>query len=109
MILSDGGSFYGIAMPTYTFSSVLWRWKARSDSWYFVTLPPEQSAELRELPRPPRGFGSIRVKVTIGRSTWSTSVFPDAERGYVLPVKRGVRDAEGIEHEDVVAVTVEVV
>jgi hypothetical protein len=98
-------------MPTYTFSAPLWRWEARADSWYFITLPKDESDELRDIPRPPRGFGSIQVKVTIGGSTWSTSVFPDAQRSgcYVLPVKRAVRDAEGIEHDDTVEVTVEVV
>jgi hypothetical protein len=75
----------------------LWQWAARTDSWWFVTVPPEQSDELAELPLPPRGFGSIKVTVTIGATTWSTSVFPsDEQRGYVLPIKRAVRTAEGI-------------
>jgi hypothetical protein len=75
----------------------LWQWAARTDSSWFVTVPPEQSDELAELPLPPRGFGSIKVTVTIGATTWSTSVFPsDEQRGYVLPIKRAVRTAEGI-------------
>lgn len=98
-------------MATYTFTAPLWRWEARSASWYFVTMPQDDSDDLRELPRPPRGFGSVKVIATIGASSWSTSVFPDAQRSgcYVLPVKRSVRDAEGIDHEDIVEVTVEVV
>lgn len=93
-----------------TFTARLWRWESRSDSWYFVTLPQEFSDELRELPRPPRGFGSIRVRVTLGSTSWSTSVFPDAQRSgcYVVPVKRSVRDAERVGHEDAVELTVEV-
>lgn len=39
----------------------------------------------------------VRVEVTIGASTWRTSLFPDGRRGtYVLPVKRAVRTAEGL-------------
>jgi hypothetical protein len=98
-------------MPTYEFAAPLWRWEARNDSWYFVTVPQDDSDELRELPHPPRGFGSIKVRATIGSSTWSTSVFPDVRRSgcYVLPVKRGVRDAEGIGHDDLLQVTIETV
>jgi hypothetical protein len=90
------------------FSAPLWRWSARSESWWFVTVPPELSDELAELPLPPRGFGSIKVMATIGATTWSTSVFPsDQQRGYVLPVKKAVRAAEGIIDGATVDVAVE--
>jgi len=79
------------------FAAPLWQWQARTDSWWFVTVPPEQSDELADLPLPPRGFGSIRVRVTVGRTTWTTSVFPsDSDGGYVLPMKKKVREAEGL-------------
>jgi hypothetical protein len=91
-----------------TFTAPLWRWSSRSDSWWFVTVPPEQSDELAELPLPPRGFGSIKVTATLGGTTWSTSVFPsDEQRGYVLPVKRAVRVAEGVADGGTVTVTLE--
>lgn len=97
-------------MASYQFAAPLWRWESRSDSWYFITMPQDHSDELRERPLPPRGFGSIKVRATIGATSWSTSVFPDAKRSgcYVLPVKRSVRDAEGIDHEDLVEVAIEV-
>ena len=61
------------------------------------------------VPRPPKpGFGSIRVEVTLGGSTWRTSIFPDSKAGcYVLPVKKAVRTAEGVEIGDRVDVMVE--
>jgi hypothetical protein len=94
------------------FDAELWIWDARrTDSWTFVSLPAEASEEIRELTDGPRrGFGSVRVKVTIGGSTWRTSIFPDGARGvYVLPVKRGVRRAESLDVGDVAAVTVELI
>lgn len=93
----------------YTFTAALWEWPSRT-TWYFVTLSADASADIRAQPRPPRpGFGSIRVHVTLGASRWSTSIFPDSQSGcYVLPVKKSVRQAEGIEADDVVAVVVEV-
>jgi len=79
------------------FDGDVFRWEARTDSeWYFVALPPELSADIRETQTFRRGFGGVRVDVTIGASTWRTSIFPQADGGYVLPLKRAVRDAERI-------------
>ena len=41
----------------------------------------------------------------IGSSQWATSVFPDGARGtYVLPVKKSVRAAEGLDAGDTLPV-----
>ena len=89
------------------FDAELWIWDARrSDNWAFVSLPAEASEDIRELATGSRrGFGSVRVQVTVGGSTWTTSIFPDSARGYVLPIKRAVRDAEGLDVGDLVSVT----
>lgn len=39
------------------FDAEVFRWTAREQDWYFAALPPELSAEIRELPKPRRGFG----------------------------------------------------
>jgi hypothetical protein len=49
----------------------------------------------------------VRVRATVGGSTWTTSIFPDKARGYVLPLKRPVRAAEGLDVGDVATVSVE--
>lgn len=95
-----------------TFDAELWIWDARrSETWTFVTLPVEPSEDIRELADGPRrGFGSVRVRVTLGSSTWTTSIFPDKGSGsYVLPVKRAVRNAEGLDVGDIATVTVEII
>jgi len=92
------------------FDAELWIWDARrAGTWTFVTLPADASEEIRDLTGGRRrGFGSLRVRVTIGGSTWTTSIFPDAARGaYVLPIKRAVRTKEGLEAGDTATVTVE--
>jgi hypothetical protein len=96
----------------FVFDAELWLWEARrDDSWTFVSLPVDASEEIRDVTGPPaRGFGSVRVRVTVGGSTWATSIFPDSARGsYVLPVKRAVRKAEAIEAGDTATVTVELI
>lgn len=92
------------------FDAELWEWDARrADSWTFVSLPVGASEEIRDVTGPRRGFGSVRVRVTVGATTWTTSVFPDKGRGvYVLPVKSAVRRAEGLGAGDVAAVSLEV-
>ncbi|HZN73526.1 MAG TPA: DUF1905 domain-containing protein [Micromonosporaceae bacterium] len=92
------------------FEAELWIWDARrADSWTFVSLPADASEEIRELAGGTRrGFGSLRVRVTVGGSTWTTSIFPDSARGtYVLPIKRRVREAEALVAGDVATVEIE--
>ncbi|GAA1939717.1 DUF1905 domain-containing protein [Agromyces allii] len=92
----------------FEFTSPLWEWTARAE-WYFVTVPDEASADIREIPRPPRGFGSVRVRVQVGGSSWATSIFPDSTVGcYVLPIKKSVRVAEGLVEGGEVAVSLTV-
>ncbi len=103
------GAGRSVAGMRLTFSAPLWRWQVRTDSsWWFVTVPPDESDTLAELPLPPRGFGSIKVTATVGATSWTTSVFPsDEQRGYILPMKRSVRLAEAIEPGATVRVTLE--
>lgn len=86
---------------TYDFEAPLWQWQARDaspGSWFFVSLPYDAADEIEAVAGPGKGFGSVRVEVTIGSSTWRTSVFPSAEeKTYVLPVKKPVRAAEGLD------------
>ena len=88
-------------------------WNAESmGAWHFVTLPREVSDEIREISDaagPRRGFGSVRVEVTVGATSWLTSVFPEGDtKCYVLPMKKSVRLAEDIELGDIVEVSVHV-
>lgn len=81
----------------YRFDAELWLWDGEA-AWHFVTLPEDVSDDIGVRATARRGFGSVRVRVTVGASTWATSVFPDSKRGaYLLPVKRQVREAEGLE------------
>lgn len=94
------------------FDAELWIWQARrTDRWVFVSLPADASEEIRDRAGGScRGFGSLRVRVTIGGSTWLTSIFPGSGDGpYVLPVKRSVRTSEGLDVGDVATTTVEII
>jgi hypothetical protein len=92
----------------YRFRARLWVHTGQA-AWHFVTLPHDIADDIAELTAPTRrGFGSVRVRVTIGSTTWETSVFPDTKAAsFVLPVKKPVRAAEGIVVDDTIDVTLE--
>ncbi len=49
-----------------------------------------------------RGFGSVKVSVRVGGSTWETSLFPQKSGGWFLPIRKPVRLAEDLDFGDVV-------
>ena len=89
---------------SWTFESEVFSWDGdQPGSWRFARVPVDVSDELRMGER--RGFGSVKVRATIGQTSWETSVFPEkATDSFVLPVKKSVRQAEGIDDGDVVAI-----
>jgi Domain of unknown function (DUF1905) len=91
------------------FESEVFRWDARSDSdWFLTSVPAELSEEIREIPRPRRGFGSVRVRARVGDSDWSTSIFPSSDGTYALPLKRAVMRAESLAEGGPVTVRLQV-
>jgi hypothetical protein len=85
----------------------MWKGEA-AGRWYFVTVPEEQSDEIRaHALASPRGFGSVRVEARIEGVTWRTSVFPLNSGGYILPVKADVRRRAGIAAGDEVTLKLE--
>lgn len=86
----------------------MWLWNGEGGSWHFITVPPEESADIRAHSLLNRGgFGSVRVEATIAEVTWRTSVFPQKSGGYLLPVKADVRRRSGIAAGDEVTVELE--
>ena len=79
-------------------------------AWHFLYIDKRQSETIREKHSQKKaGFGSIRVTVTVGKSKWKTSIFPDKQSGtYLLPLKKQIRQAEGIDADDVVNFTLEI-
>lgn len=98
-------------MVQHVFHAEIWEHSPGDPgSWHFLTLPADVSEEISIEAGPREGFGSVRVEVSIGSSTWRTSLFPDSSAGsYVLPVKKPVRRAEGLYAGETCQVTLEVV
>ena len=103
-------------METVRHVAKLWHWSGgKGAGWFFLTIDDgagetlSATALMRRLETGTRaGFGSLRVHARIGGSRWQTSVFPQKERGWLLPVKAAIRRAEAIGEGDQVAIVLEV-
>ncbi len=86
------------------------RWSGDKATWYFIVLTGDVVGEIHYAAMGrTRGFGSVKVRATIGATTWQTSIFPDKRSGgFVLPVKAAVRSAETMHEGDIIAVTLQI-
>ena len=115
---SGSGAAKSTLSETHILTTQLWIWttdKAPA-SWHFLTLDGEVAeaihglALMRKLEggRKP-GWGSMKVRATIGDTSWDTSIFPAKEAGgWLLPVKAAVRKAEVLVAGDHVTVQLDV-
>lgn len=77
---------------------------ARAFPYYFVAVPAEQCADIREVASVASyGWGVIPVEARIGGIAFATSLFPK-DGGYLLPVKSAVRTPQGLSAGDEVTV-----
>ncbi len=94
---------------SFEFAGECWLWQAEKGAWHFITLPQDKSEEIKyfdeNMHEKQRGWGAVRVLVTIGDTSWETSIFPASQLGaYILPVKADVRKKEKIHAGDQVSV-----
>lgn len=97
----------------FTFIEKCWLWTADKAAWHFVTVPKNHSEEIKFFTDnhfgKRRGWGAVRVTVTIGSSEWQTSIFPSKSLdAYILPIKADVRKKEKIMVDDLIVVTLKI-
>jgi len=89
------------------FNGKIWFWKGPAP-WYFVTVPAKQSHDLKAISGfVTYGWGVIPVHVQIGKTEWTTSLFPKDGR-YLVPIKASVRKAENLKEGDKATIRLEV-
>ncbi len=101
---------------THTTTAKLWIWSTDKApaSWHFLTLDGEVAEAIDALALMrrlefgrKRGWGSMKVRATIGETSWDTSIFPAKDLGgWLLPVKASVRKAEGVVAGDALEVAI---
>jgi hypothetical protein len=81
---------------SFVISEKVWLYPGKG-GWHFVTITKKDADVIKqEYIWPRAGFGSIPVNVTIGKTKWKTSIFPEKGGTFVLPLKKSVREKEGI-------------
>jgi hypothetical protein len=78
--------------------------------WHFISVSKKHSEDIKKrFGAKQRGWGSLPVTVTIGKTSWKTSIFPDKRSGtYLLPLKADVRKREGILKGDTISFSIEI-
>lgn len=78
---------------------MIWHWKGPAPH-HFLWVPQDESSLIKSLERQlTYGWGCIPVEVTLGSSTWTTSLIPKDGR-YLVPLRAKERKDEGAEVGD---------
>ena len=89
------------------FSGKIIYWRGPSP-FFFVTVPAKQSRDIKAVSSlVTYGWGVIPVYVRIGKTQFTTSLFPKDGR-YLVPIKVSVRKAENLEKGDKVSLRLEI-
>lgn len=85
----------------FKISAKIWKYQGKA-AWHFVNIPSDISHEIDDyFSSAKRGWGSLPVTVTLGNTTWETSIFTDKKTdSYLLPLKKAVRIKEHIQAGD---------
>ncbi len=95
----------------YEMTEKVFLYPGETANWHFLPITKKIGQEIREeYGKSKRGFGAVKVEVTIGQTSWLTSMFPDKYSGsYILPLKVQVRKKEDIEAGDKIKFTIKLV
>ncbi len=93
----------------YEIDAVVWLYPGMA-GWHFITIPQDVSEDItKQFKYLKRGWGSLPVKVTLGKTMWETSIFPDKKlKAYLLPIKAEIRKKEKIQSGDKVSIILEI-
>jgi hypothetical protein len=94
---------------------IVWRESNRDEddkgAWRFARVPEDISAKIKEMQkgRLRRGWGAVYARAKIGKSEWTTSIFPDRHSAtYVLPLKKQIRFEENLYDGTDIRVSIEI-
>ena len=89
------------------FSGEIIFWKGPAP-WFFVAVPVKQSRDIKAISNiVTYGWGVIPVHVWIGKTEYTTSLFPKDGR-YLVPIKASVRKVEKLDKGDKVTLRLEI-
>lgn len=93
----------------YRFTTRVWTYFNGKSTYYLASLPPNIGGAIRAMQegRPRRGWGSIPVRITIGKTGWNSSIFPESgTKSYLFLINAKVRKAESIGEDSSIRVQI---
>lgn len=94
---------------SYLLRSKVWVYPGMA-AWRFVGIPEKEGKDIKKkYGARAKGWGSLPVSVTLGKTTWDTSIFPDKKSSsYLLPLKAKIRKVEGVADDSTITFTLRV-
>jgi len=87
----------------FNFKNQLWYWRGPSP-FHFISIPANETSQIKGIASSVTyGWGAIPVQVRIGKSDFTTSIFPK-DGLYIVPIKNAIRFSEGLKIDDLVHV-----
>ncbi len=86
----------------YKLKAKVFTYSVEATSWYFVSVDKKVTEEIKKVAMKKVGFQFVPVEVTVGETTWKTTLFPTKEGPYLLALKKMVRQKEDIREGDTI-------
>lgn len=93
------------AKKIYTLKAKMFAYTIDPTSWYFVYVAKKDSIEIKANAKNKVGFGAVPVEVTLGKTTWRTTLFATKQGSYLLSIKKMVRYQEDVLVGDTITLT----
>lgn len=97
-------------MKNFSVSGKVWRYQGEG-GWHFVYVPKALSQRIKDAARNKKkvGFHFVRIKATIGKTSWQTALFPTKDGPYLIAIKADVRHKEDINDGDLVKIACQLI
>jgi hypothetical protein len=93
--------------PAFAVTTKIWRVE-EPGGWFFVTIDKKTAQGIRFFSEGETvGLGYVKVRATLGSTSWETTLFPTKAGEYLLAIKAAVRKAENVSDGDRVQVRLE--
>ncbi len=88
------------------FKGKIFQWRGPAP-YLFVAVPDKQSADIKSVSKlVTYGWGVIPALIKVGKTRWTTSLFPKEGR-YLVPIKMVVQKAEKLKEGDEIKLRLE--
>ena len=88
------------------FKGKIFQWRGPAP-YLFVAVPDKQSADIKSVSKlVTYGWGVIPALIKVGKTEWTTSLFPKEGR-YLVPIKMVVQKAEKLQEGDEIKLRLE--